>query len=283
MTAWIEEKAYAKVNLALHVLGRGADGYHQLDSIVAFADIADEIKLRVGTENSLLVTGPFASLVPTGEDNIIFKALAVAREICAAFGILLPPLEIQLQKNLVVAAGIGGGSADAAATLRAIFRMLKIEITAEQVKTLANRLGADVPVCYHQKPARMQGIGEIISTLTINLSPAIVLINPLKSCSTQAVFKKLALSNGQSFRNPVNVECAPEWRNDLTEAAIAVEPEIETVLKSLANEPHFSSVRMSGSGATCFGLAASSAEANAAAARLAVRNPNWWVRAASLL
>lgn len=283
MTGWIEEKACAKINLALHVLGRGEDGYHQLDSVVAFADIADEIEFRVGKTNSLAVTGPFAKLIPAGEENIIFKSLAIAGEICASHGTSLPPLEIHLEKNLPVAAGIGGGSADAAAFLRALFRMLQIELTHGQVKKLATKLGADIPVCYFQKPARMQGIGEIISTLTIKLPAAIVLINPLKPCSTQAVFQELALSKGQNFRGSVDVECAPEWRNDLTQAAIAVEPEIKTVLEKLNAEPCFSSVRMSGSGATCFGLVASHTEASAASARLAVKNPNWWVRAASLL
>ena len=283
MTGWIEEKACAKINLALHVLGRGQDGYHQLDSVVAFADIADEIKLRVGKTNSLLVTGPFANQVPAGEENIIFKSLTIASEICASYGTSLPPLEIHLEKNLPVAAGVGGGSADAAAFLRAVFRMFEIELTQGQVKSLATKLGADVPVCYFQKPARMQGIGEIISALTIKLPAAIVLINPLKPCSTQAVFQELALNKGQNYLTPVDVESAPEWRNDLTQAAIAVEPEIKSVLENLSAEPGFSSVRMSGSGATCFGLVASHAAANAAAARLAIKNPNWWVRAASLL
>lgn len=283
MTNWYSEKACAKINLALHVLGRGVDGYHQLDSIVAFADIYDEIKLKAAKVTSLTLTGPFATLVPSGEENIIFKALQIARQLCEAQHIVVPPLDIHLQKNLVVAAGIGGGSSDAAAFLRALFRMLKVAIGPEEIMALATNLGADVPVCYLQKPARMQGIGEIISTLTVNLPAAIVLINPLKPCSTQAVFQKLGLTKGKNFRTAVIVENAPEWRNDLTKAAIAVEPEIQKILESLAAEACFSAVRMSGSGATCFGLVTSRAAANAAAARLSVRNPNWWVRAASLI
>ncbi len=265
------------------MLGRGVDGYHQLDSVVAFADIADEIKMRAAETTSLTITGPFAALVPTDESNIIFKALHLAQKISRAGGVELPQLEIQIEKNLPVAAGIGGGSADAAAFLRAAFRMLNVTVTAKKIQSFATSLGADVPVCFHQKPARMQGIGEIISTLTINLPAAVVLINPRLPSSTQCVFQQLALAKGQNFRGAMDIENAPAWRNDLTEAAIAVEPAIRNVLAALQAEPCFSAVRMSGSGATCFGLTSSHAGASAAAARLSVRNPNWWVKAASLL
>lgn len=283
MTTWVSEKAFAKINLALHVLGRSENGYHQLDSVVAFADVCDEISLRAAKYTSLTVAGPFAHLVPADQDNILFKAHQVARDLAESYGAKIPPLEIHLEKNLPVAAGIGGGSADAAAFLRAVFRMMHIIISPEQTQSLASILGADVPVCLPQRSARMQGIGEIVSTLTIKLPAAIVLINPLTPCSTQTVFQNLGLRKGQNFRNAVNVECAPEWRNDLTEAAITIEPEIEKVLQSLQAEPCFSAVRMSGSGATCFGLVSSHAAASAAAARLSVRNPNWWVKAACLL
>ena len=283
MTGWVSEKAYAKINLALHVLGRGSDGYHQLDSIVAFADIADEIKMRPATATSLTVTGPFAAQVPAWQDNILFKALAVAHEFCQIYGVKIPQLEVHLEKNLPVAAGIGGGSADAAAFLRTIFRMAEISITPLQIQNLATKLGADVPVCYLQKPARMQGIGEVVSALTVSLPAAIVLVNPQRPSSTVKVFEALRLNKGQGFRQLVKVESAPEWRNDLTEAASAIEPEINKVLESLQSEPSFTAIRMSGSGATCFGLVASRAAANAAAARLSVRNPQWWVRAASFL
>lgn len=283
MSEWFFEKACAKINLALHVLGRGHDGYHQLDSVVAFADIADHIKLREAHSTSLTITGPFAAYVPAIQDNIIFKALHIARKLCGVQNKSIPHLEIQLEKNLPIAAGIGGGSADAAAFLRTLFRMENIIPTPVQIQSFALLLGADIPVCYQQKPARMQGIGEIISALTINLPSAIVLINPRLPTSTQAVFQKLGLAKGENYQTAIAIENAPEWRNDLTNAAIALEPEIKTVLAALAAEPCFSAVRMSGSGATCFGLTSSHVEASAAAARLSVRNPNWWVRAASLL
>ena len=283
MSEWFFEKACAKINLALHVLGRGHDGYHQLDSVVAFADIADHIKLREAHSTSLTITGPFAAYVPAIQDNIIFKALHIARKLCGVQNKSIPQLEIQLEKNLPIAAGIGGGSADAAAFLRALYRLLEITITPEQNRSLATSLGADVPVCFLQKSVRMQGIGEIISELTINLPAAIVLINPNLPSSTQAVFQKLGLVKGENYRNAIDIENPPDWRNDLTEAAIAVAPAITDVLAALKAEPSFTAVRMSGSGATCFGLVTNRATANAAAARLSVRNPNWWVKAASLL
>ncbi len=283
MSEWFFEKACAKINLALHVLGRGHDGYHQLDSVVAFADIADHIKLREAHSTSLTITGPFAAYVPAIQDNIIFKALHIARKLYGVQNKSIPHLEIQLEKNLPIAAGIGGGSADAAAFLRALYRLLEITITLEQNRSLATSLGADVPVCFLQKSVRMQGIGEIISELTINLPAAIVLINPNLPSSTQAAFQKLGLVKGENYRNAIDIENPPDWRNDLTEAAIAVAPAITDVLAALKAEPSFTAVRMSGSGATCFGLVTNRATANAAAARLSVRNPNWWVKAASLL
>jgi 4-diphosphocytidyl-2-C-methyl-D-erythritol kinase len=277
---WVTEKACAKINLALHVLGRRDDGYHELDSVVAFADFGDALKIRIATENSFEVVGPFASNVPMGAENIISKAQIVLGEILARS---LPPVEIILEKNLPVSSGIGGGSADAAAYLRAMTRLLQVDLTAVQIKTLAKNLGADVPVCFTQRTCRMQGIGELISPLMIGLPRASVLINPLKPCSTQAVFKVLNLEKGQTLGEPIDLENSPAWRNDLTQSALSVEPTIAAVLQSLKNETSFSASRMSGSGATCFGLAANMATASAAAARLSVRNPGWWVRAAEIV
>jgi 4-diphosphocytidyl-2-C-methyl-D-erythritol kinase len=280
LTHWIEERACAKINLALHVLGRREDGYHEIDSVVAFADFGDEVKLRRAAKTSLTVTGPFAAAVPLGQDNIILKAVSVLSEI---FKMQPPTLEICLEKNLPVASGVGGGSADAAATLRAVLRLTERALTADQIQKLAKSLGADVPVCFAQRACHMQGIGEIIRPLTITLPKAIVLVNPQKPCSTQAVFAKLALRNGQTHLSKVEIESAPTWRNDLTHAACEVEPEINKVLKALEAEQVFSNVRMSGSGATCFGLISNMSSASAAAARLSVRNPGWWVKALELL
>jgi 4-diphosphocytidyl-2-C-methyl-D-erythritol kinase len=277
---WISEKACAKINLALHVLGRRLDGYHELDSVVAFADFGDELRIRKSPTTTLTVLGPFARQVPAGSDNIVIKAHAVLGQILQ---LDLPNIEIELIKNLPVASGIGGGSADAAAYMRAMLRMLKKPVNETEIKSFARSLGADVPVCFYQTPCHMQGIGETISVLTINLPSAIVLVNPAKPCATPAVFAKLALSPGQNHGSKIDLENSPIWRNDLTAPALQVEPDIERVLESLLAEQCFSAARMSGSGATCFGLASNMALASAAAARLSVRNPNWWVKAAELL
>ncbi len=279
MAEWIVEKACAKINLALHVLGRRDDGYHELDSVVAFAGFGDELKLRQAKHTTLRVTGPFAAEVPQGPENIIFKAISVLRDVLK---FELPGFEIILEKNLPVASGVGGGSADAAATLRAILRLTAHKLSENQIQSLATSLGADVPVCFAQRSCHMQGIGEIIRPLMISLPKAIVLVNPQKPCSTQAVFAKLALTKGQSHLREIDIENSPMWRNDLTGPACSVEPEIGQVLQMLAAEQMFSAVRMSGSGATCFGLVSNLAAASAAAARLSVRNPGWWVRATEL-
>ena len=280
MNPWITEKACAKINLALHVLGKREDGYHELDSIIAFADFGDELRLREAEKTSLEISGAFANNIPSGDDNIILKAHNLLQQIV---DVKIPKVEITLQKNLPVAAGLGGGSADAAALVRAFSRLINIELSAQKIQSLAKSLGADVPVCYYQTSCQIQGIGEIIRALPINLPKAIVLINPLKSCSTQEVFSQLALKNGQHHLEKVDVENSPLWRNDLTTPAIAVEPDIKNVLSALEQEQCFLATRMSGSGATCFGLIDNMASASAAAARLSVRNPNWWVKAAELL
>lgn len=279
MPHWISETAHAKINLALHVLGRRNDGYHELDSIVAFANIGDDLRIETSDQLTLNCVGPFADHIPLGADNIILKAWHILQ----ALGVSIPKVSVELTKNLPVSSGIGGGSADAAAMLRALLRMTNSSLTSDQVKSLSRSLGADVPVCFYQKPCHMQGIGETITPLEIELPCAIVLVNPLRPCSTADVFRNLGLANGASFADAISMENPPIWRNDLSAAAQSIRPEITAVLAALRQEPCFSAVRMSGSGATCFGLAASSAEANAAWARLSVKNPNWWVRAAEIM
>jgi 4-diphosphocytidyl-2-C-methyl-D-erythritol kinase len=279
----ISEKACAKINLALHVVGRHDDGYHELDSVVAFADYGDLLEISVADQLTLECTGRFASAVPAGSDNVVIKAWHVLHEILQHREIKLPPVHVKLEKNLPVASGIGGGSADAAAMLRGLLRIVNQELSIAEIKAMARSLGADVPVCFYQKSCHMQGIGETISTLTIALPRAIVLVNPLKPCSTAEVFRNLGLANGEMHGTALDIHNPPQWRNDLTQAALQVQTEIADVLKALNQEPSFSAVRMSGSGATCFGLSNSMAEANAAMARLSVKNPGWWVKASELL
>jgi 4-diphosphocytidyl-2-C-methyl-D-erythritol kinase len=267
----IVEKAPAKINLALHVLGRRADGYHELSSIVAFADVGDELNISVSDRNQLVVSGPFAADVPAGDDNIIWKAWAILGAIFA-----LPFVSVALTKNLPVASGIGGGSADAAAMLRGLLKLVDRVLSAEQVSSLAQSLGADVPVCFYGKACQMLGIGETIRDLTHKIPTALVLVNPLVSCSTMAVFRAMGLKSGAPYSFGGN-----EWRNDMTVAAIQVLPVIADVLISL-EELKLGPVRMSGSGATCFAEAQSFAAAEKATEELLSLHPNWWVCPACL-
>ena len=268
----IFERAPAKINLALHVLGRRLDGYHELDSRVAFADVGDDIIISSSHRNSLRVDGMFADDVPLGEDNIIWKAWRALNELFQ-----LPYVTVGLTKNLPVASGIGGGSADGAAMLRGLLRLIGKTLSDAQVSTFARSLGADVPVCFYSKACRMTGIGETISTLTDILPKALVLANPRVSCSTPKVFQEMNLQPGEN--------CSPGaelWRNDMTQAALRVQPVIGDVLRALEIQ-NIGSVRMSGSGATCFAEAENYSAAEKAAAQLAQNHPNWWVKATTLL
>jgi 4-diphosphocytidyl-2-C-methyl-D-erythritol kinase len=278
----VTEVAKAKINLALHVLGRRADGYHELDSIVAFASIGDELVITISDALTLSCEGMFGGQVPEGSDNIIIKAWHHLDKLFAAKKLALPKVHVSLTKKLPVASGIGGGSADAAAMLRGLLRLTHQSLSETEITAFAKTLGADVPVCFRETACQMQGIGEIITPLTIELPRAIVLVNPLAECSTASVFAALALKPGQSHLAPMQLHSPSDWRNDMTSAAITTQPAITQVLSALKTEPSFSSVRMSGSGATCFGLVGSMAQASAAAARLSVKNPGWWVRAAEL-
>lgn len=272
----VEERACAKVNLSLHVLGRRADGYHELDSIVGFADIADQLTLTRGGGNRLTVSGPFALQVPLGDDNIVWKTWRIINELYE-----VPKVTLQLEKNLPVASGIGGGSADAAAMLRGLLRLSQTALTGEQVKALARSLGADVPVCYYGKSCQMLGIGETIRTLNINLPGAILLVNPGQPCETAAVFKAMGLKPGDTHAQAALASDPGNWRNDMTNAAISVQPVIAEVLQALG-QTSLHSIRMSGSGATCFGLANSIEEVEAAALAVRAQYPQWWIKPARL-
>jgi 4-diphosphocytidyl-2-C-methyl-D-erythritol kinase len=282
MITSVTETAKAKINLALHVLGRRADGYHELDSVVAFADIGDELTISISDALSLSCNGKFGTEVPHDGENIIIKAWHVLGAQFISKALVLPKVHVALTKNLPVASGIGGGSADAAAMLRGLLRLTNQNLSATEITALATSLGADVPVCFHEVACQMQGIGEILTPLSIELPRAIVLVNPLEPCSTASVFTALALKPGQTHLPPLDLHSPSDWRNDMTQAAIVTQPIIAQVLTALKTEPAFSCVRMSGSGATCFGLVGSMAQATAAAARLSVKNPGWWVRAAEL-
>jgi 4-diphosphocytidyl-2-C-methyl-D-erythritol kinase len=271
------EFAPAKVNLALHVLGRRGDGYHELDSIVVFADVGDTLAFRPARTTTLNIDGPFAGELSAQADNLVLKAVAALRA-----RVSLPEVHITLTKNLPIASGIGGGSADAAATLRGLLRFANLHVPAPQLQAMALSLGADVPVCLQGQPCRMQGVGEKFSILPALPWKAIVLANPMQGCSTSSVFTQLGLAKGQNLGSPLDPQKPESWRNDLTASALKVLPGIADVLQALASEKSLSDVRMSGSGATCFGLAASLAEAQSCALRLSQRFPKWWIKAAPL-
>jgi 4-diphosphocytidyl-2-C-methyl-D-erythritol kinase len=272
----VTEFAPAKINLALHVLGRRADGYHELDSIVAFADVGDVLTIAPARETTLEISGPFAGRLRDEADNLVLRAHALLRERAD-----VPPAAFHLEKNLPIASGIGGGSADAAAALRGLIRLYDIKLNAEALNAIALKLGADVPVCLHGRACRMQGVGERLSDWTAGgLAPAIVLVNPGKSTSTPEIFRALALKPGDAHGSAI--ESHAPWRNDLTAAAMAQVPEIGDIIRMLSDHPGVLAARMSGSGATCFGLAATREAAASVTQAIASRNDSWWITSGKL-
>ncbi|WP_323765662.1 4-(cytidine 5'-diphospho)-2-C-methyl-D-erythritol kinase [Marinovum sp.] len=264
-----EAFAPAKINLTLHVTGQRADGYHLLESLVVFADVGDVVRVTPADEMSLCVTGPMASGVPEDARNFCWRA-------AQAFG---APVAITLDKRLPAAAGIGGGSSDAAAVLRAMAAAFDRPFDGD-----ALALGADVPVCLLARAARMSGIGEAVEPLTLPVLHA-VLVNPRVEVPTPVVFRGLASKqNPPMAALPAGGELV-RWlgdqRNDLEAPALAAAPVIGTVLAALTRAGA-GLARMSGSGATCFGLFADRTAAEAAAHRLQQAQPDWWVTAARL-
>lgn len=273
----VTEFAPAKVNLTLHVIGRGADGYHMLDSLVVFAGVGDRVTLAPSTGSSLTISGPQAAVLPVSEDNLVLRAARLMGGRVA----------ITLEKVLPVAAGIGGGSADAAATLRAMVRLGRS--VPEAAAVLA--LGADVPVCLAGSAARMTGVGEAVRSLPPLPEAWLVLVNPGVTVETPAVFRALEERNKPPMPEKVpefgSVDALAEFltaqRNDLQVTAIGLAPVIRLVLTDLVAIPGCLLARMSGSGATCFGLFRDQPGAEAAATRLRLFHPEWWVVAAPIL
>jgi 4-diphosphocytidyl-2-C-methyl-D-erythritol kinase len=316
MTA-VEVLAPAKINLTLHVTGQRADGYHLLDSLVAFAGMGDRLRVAPAASLSLRVTGPRGAGLPEGPENLVWRAAALAGGQAA----------ITLEKHLPAASGIGGGSSDAAACLRALaaldgralpadLRTLGADLpvcllaraarmrgigggssdAAACLRALAaldgralpadlRTLGADLPVCLLARAARMRGIGEEVAPVEGLPALEAVLVNPGLPVATPAVFARLARRD-----NPAMPATLPRWRdaaecarwltaqrNDLEPPAQALCPEIATALAALRESAGCALARMSGSGATCFGLYPSRAAAEAAAARIAAQHPGWWV------
>jgi 4-diphosphocytidyl-2-C-methyl-D-erythritol kinase len=286
----MSEQARAKINLTLRVCGRRSDGYHELDSLVAFADCADTLALQEHGSLSLDVTGPLADACGDLSDNLVVKAARLLNE-------RVPSLKVgrfTLDKRLPVAAGIGGGSADAAAALRLLARANGIALDDARLYEAARKTGADVPVCVASAACVMSGIGEALSRVDLPRLPC-VLVNPRVAVPTKDVFAALGLKNGEAFASPSAVSWpspsapASAWVeriaagvNDLERPAITVQPVIATVLQALRASSGARVARMSGSGATCFAIFEDDASAARAAGALTAQQPEWWVHAGAL-
>lgn len=269
----LAEPAPAKVNLYLHVTGRRPDGYHELDSLAVFAAVGDMLHAERAEALTLGIEGPFAAALAVEPDNLVLRA---ARALARAADVPAHA-RMALTKTLPVASGIGGGSADAAAALRVLGRLWGVAVDP----AIAARLGADVPVCLASRPARMGGTGETLTSAPRLPVCGIVLLNPGAAVATADVFR----ARRGPFSGPAKLPAAwadaaalaadlSRWRNDLEAPAIALCPAIEETLSRLRVQSGCLVARMSGSGATCYALFATPAEAEAVAKRL--RAPDWW-------
>jgi 4-diphosphocytidyl-2-C-methyl-D-erythritol kinase len=271
--------APAKINLALHVAGRRADGYHLLESLVVFSRIGDRVTISAADEDRFSVTGPFAGLVPAGTSNLVLRARDRLR---AAFPAMTEtPVAIELEKVLPVASGIGGGSSDAAQTLHALAEICRIADHAALVG-IGRELGADIPMCLAARPLIARGIGEVLEPVKRFPALPLVLVNPGVAVPTAEVFRALAFRDNPGLP-PLPAEldfpsvCG--WlaaaRNDLQPSAIAIAPAIAATLQAL-KESGAAFARMSGSGATCFGLFETRDSARGAAEKIGAAHPGWW-------
>jgi 4-diphosphocytidyl-2-C-methyl-D-erythritol kinase len=288
------EDGCAKVNLTLRVVGRRVDGYHELESLVAFADCADRLSLSPGAGLHLKTKGPLAQECGETADNLVFKAAQL-------LGTRVPDLrigEFVLEKLLPVAAGIGGGSADAAAALRLLAQANGLAIDDARLIEAAQLTGADVPVCLASRACVMTGVGETLLPLSLPKLPC-VLVNPRVPVATRDVFEALGLRNGELLVGASDVIQATAWPedgasaadwlealaagcNDLEAPAVRLQPVISEVLSALSAADGARLSRMSGSGATCFAIFENDADAQAAGQKIRRDRPNWWVHAGVL-
>src|ERR1700675_2844447 len=290
----LTEDARAKVNLTLRVVGRRVDGYHDLESVVAFADCADRLSLTPGSKLNLTTTGPLARYCGETSDNLVFKAAQLLGE-------RVPDLRLGdfiLDKVLPVAAGIGGGSADAAAALRWLAQANGLASDDARLIEVAKLTGADVPVCLASRACVMTGVGETLLPLTLPKMPC-VLVNPRVPVATRDVFKALGLRNGELLVGATDVLRGTAWpeagasvedwvevlaasSNDLEAPATRIQPIIGDVISALSATNGAWLARMSGSGATCFAIYENTADAGRAAEKIRLDHPGWWVHAGVL-
>lgn len=288
----IAEFAPAKINLALHVTGRRDDGYHLLDSLVVFATVGDRLEFAPDEEDRLAISGRFSASLPTDAvgtgRNLVTRARDALREWAGPKGLSTPPVGIRLEKNLPVASGIGGGSADAAATLRGLDRLWDLGVPRADLHAMALKLGADVPMCVESRPLVARGIGEDITLLEDVPELFLLLVNPLAEVPTPSVFRALSRRDNPPLDLPQEGAPLEQWlgtlaasRNDLQAAAESLEPRITEALE-LIREADPMLARMSGSGATCFGVYRGQAGLDRALAKLEAERPAWYIAGAGI-
>ena len=292
--AVLSDEARAKVNLTLRVNGRRTDGYHDLESVVAFADCADRLTLTPGSDVNLKMSGPLAQACGETSDNLVLKAARLLAE-------RVPDLKagsFTLDKVLPVAAGIGGGSADAAAALRLLAQLNGLALDDPRIIEVAQLTGADVPVCVASQACVMTGVGETLQPLNLPKMPC-VMVNPCVPVATRDVFDALGLRNGELLVGAADVLLQDRWpeekasledwvealaasSNDLEAPAMRIAPVIGEVISALSATNGAWLARMSGSGATCFAIFENTAEARRAAEKIRRDHPVWWVHAGTL-
>ena len=277
--------APAKINLFLHVGDRRADGYHALESLVVFADVGDELLIEAADNFSLALDGPFGGALANEQDNLIAKAArALAAKVARE-----PNVKITLTKNLPIASGIGGGSADAAAALRGLAQFWNLNLPQSELHAIAETLGSDVPACLLSETLWMTGRGEGIEPAPGVPHAPLVLVNPGVGVSTAQIFarleKRVGVGHAAKPKGELSVLALADYfksnRNDLEMPAREIAPAIDEALSAIAKSGALRT-RMSGSGATCFGLFADDKSAEAAAMKIAKDQPGWWVKRAHI-
>ncbi len=284
--------APAKVNLYLHITEKLSNGYHALDSLVAFVDIGDKIKIEPANELTFQITGPYAgSFKGTDLDCSKASSNLVIR---AAFSLAkaankTPDIKITLEKNLPLASGLGGGSADAAATIWGLCEWWKISKKSDYIHDILSELGADAPVCFQCLPARLKGIGDVFENAPIFSETPIVLVNPEKACPTPLVFERGTQDFKKIIELPSRLDNFDDLivflentDNSLYQSACQIVPEIENIQRAIGLQAGCRLARMSGAGATCFGLFRTENQAQEAAKNIAYENPDWWVESGLL-
>ena len=276
----MEETAYAKINLALHVRAREPDGYHRIETLFAFAEDGDRLGVGAGDGLSLRISGPFASELCEAGDNLVLRAAEALRDRCR----IGKGASLILDKRLPVASGIGGGSADAAAALRLLRRWWSLEVEDAVLLDIARELGADVPACVGSRTTRGEGRGDrLLSSDGAGLSGSpLLLVNPRVPVSTAAVFRAWEGADRGPLPPGAPLGAALAGRNDLEAPACSIAPEIREVLVALVSREGLRLTRMSGSGATCFGLFETVEDRDSARAAIASMHPLWWQLATRL-